>query len=587
MVEAEASGVQVRDIFEKFRWNDEAIQDGACAGLAERVSKEAGDKLRELFEADRAAARASAIPKVEPKLGAEVEPTKAKPELRIVVPEPVEPESVGPKREWRQLGGRWEYRLEGETVWRRWFGERPKAVPQLRVVEQAKPEPEVEAEAEPEPEPEVEKPVVVEVVRDEEDEPVPKSVGSRLGIAPGLVGEVADFTLGSAMYPSEAFAVGGAVPLVGTLIGRRIAGPSGALGTSTHLYIVLVGPTGIGKEPIRTTAKLLMTTVSAAALIGPGRFKSGAAIMSFLVKKPLSLCVMDEFGSMLARITHRNAQHYQMDETEILREIWGISWGRYDSPEGAYDDSEAVLAPALSIIGMSTPKELWKACKSRDIGTGFLNRFLFMEEKAPPRYQRVTEDTLIVPKELKEGLARLYQPAAALMSQPMGGGEWKPAFRMGWGPGAEEVYDDIRVGIEQETDDRKRGLFWRTPEKAMRVATSVAAGCFSKTVDRDHMEWSRRFVVRSDEMLLAGTEEYMEEEKLEFADLCREIIRRVRQRGGNETRREIGRSFQNNVVYARNIWEAVDHLVNTDQLVEHRDNNTGGRPSLWYSLPKK
>jgi hypothetical protein len=112
--------------------------------------------------------------------------------------------------------------------WRRHFG----PVPQLKVVEQAKPEPEPEPEREPEPEPKVE--AVVEVVRDEEDEPLKKSVGSRLGIAPGLVGEVADFTQGSAMYPSVAFAVGGSIPLIGTLIGRRIAGPSGPLGTGTH-----------------------------------------------------------------------------------------------------------------------------------------------------------------------------------------------------------------------------------------------------------------------------------------------------------------------------------------------------------------
>jgi hypothetical protein len=555
-------GERIRALLELERQGDEAIRK-----LEARAAKE---KAEREWKAEEIARKLAAEAKVE-------QPSKDN-----VVPLPV-------AGEWRLVqkpdGSKWKVR---GNDWRRYFG----PVPQLRVVEQAKPEPEPEPKSEPAVEPE-EKPevepkpeVVVEVVRDEEDEPEKKSP-VRVGIAPGLVGEVADFTLGSAMYPSEAFAVGGSIPLVGTLIGRRIAGPSGALGTATHLYIGIVGPTGSGKEQIRATSKLLMATASAAALIGPGRFKSGAGIMSYLAKKPLSLCVMDEFGSMLARITHRNAQHYQMDETEILREIWGISWGRYDSPEGAYDESVPIFAPALSIIGMSTPKELWKACKSKDIGNGFLNRFLFIEEKAHPQYQRVTADTLNVPKEFKVGLARLYQPAAALMAQPMGGVEYKPAFRMDWGPGAEEVYDEVRVSVEQETDERKRGLFWRSAEKAVRVATSVAAGCFSKTVDRDHMEWARRFVATSDETLLAGIEEHMEEEKLEFAELCREIIRRVRQWGGKMRRREIGRSFQNNVTYGNQIWQAVDHLVTTDQLTEHRDDKTGGRPSLWYSLPRK
>src|SRR5262249_34092956 len=130
------------------------------------------------------------------------------------------------------------------------------------------------AKARPKPVP------LIKVVRDEDQEDPPKVWKSKT--APGLVGEVADFTVGSAMYPSPGFAVGGSVLTIGTLIGRRIAGPSGALGTGTHLYLVLAGPTGSGKEHIRTTAKLLLTTIGAAALIGPGRFKSGAAIISHL-----------------------------------------------------------------------------------------------------------------------------------------------------------------------------------------------------------------------------------------------------------------------------------------------------------------
>ena len=52
---------QVRDVFEKFRWDDQAIQDRACASLIERAGEEAGAKLRELFEADRAAEAAARV----------------------------------------------------------------------------------------------------------------------------------------------------------------------------------------------------------------------------------------------------------------------------------------------------------------------------------------------------------------------------------------------------------------------------------------------------------------------------------------------------------------------------------------------
>jgi DUF1009 family protein len=117
------------------------------------------------------------------------------------------------------------------------------------------------------------------------------------------------------------------------------------------------------------------------------------------------------------------------------------------------------------------------------------------------------------------------------------------------------------------------------------VATIIAAGCFAKAVTREHMEWARDRVLAGDETLLAGVAEYMEEEKLEFSELCREIIRRVRFAGGSMTRRELGRSFQNNMRYKKDLAEALDHLVDTGQLLSGSEK-TGGRPSVWYKLPE-
>src|SRR5262249_49122658 len=130
----------------------------------------------------------------------------------------------------------------------------------------------------------------------------------------------------------------------------------------------------------------------------------------------------------------------------------------------------------------------------------------------------------------------------------------------------------------------RKELWLRTPEKAVRVATIVAAGRFAKVVSREDIEWARAWVRQSDETLLAGVNEYMEEEKLEFSELCREIIRRIRLAGGAMSKRDLGRSFQNNVRFARDLQSALDHLAETEQLI-YQKRDTGGRPSVWYALP--
>jgi len=100
------------------------------------------------------------------------------------------------------------------------------------------------------------------------------------------------------------------------------------------------------------------------------------------------------------------------------------------------------------------------------------------------------------------------------------------------------------------------------------------------------MEWARQLVMKSDETLLAGVQEYMEEEKLEFGELCREIIRRVKREGGSMSRRDVGRSFQNNLRFGPELRRAIDHLIDTEQLIEWKEE-TGGRPSWWLELPPK
>ena len=209
------------------------------------------------------------------------------------------------------------------------------------------------------------------------------------------------------MYPSEKFAVALGVGVNGTLISRRIAGPSGPRGTGTHTYQVIVGLNpGISKETLRTVGKMLMTTAGPAALIGPGRFKSGAGIVKYLQKTLLRSASLMNSALTWRGLATRRRQSTSERRPKSFGSFGALSWGRYDSPQGARDDSEAVLCPALSLFGMTTPKELYRACKSRDISNGFLNRWTFVEEKTVPPYQRVAEEALTIPKEPPRGIGK-------------------------------------------------------------------------------------------------------------------------------------------------------------------------------------
>src|SRR5262245_28112497 len=221
---------------------------------------------------------------------------------------------------------------------------------------------------------------------------------------PGVVGEVIEWILATARRPNRVLALAAAIPLVGTLIGRRVAGPTMS---ATHLYTIAVAPTGAGKQhPINCISELLIAA-GAQEHLGPSRFMSASALCNFVQRRPLSLCCSDEIGSFIAKVTAKGASGHEREISSVLRVLWGISFAAYTLPEWANREGVHVDTPALSFFGTSTPDELFRALQGESIDNGLLNRFLVLSSRLR------TKDTepqlpFEVPSELVNKCRALY-----------------------------------------------------------------------------------------------------------------------------------------------------------------------------------
>jgi hypothetical protein len=188
---------------------------------------------------------------------------------------------------------------------------------------------------------------------------------------------------------------------------------------------------------------------------------------------------------------------------------------------------------------------------------------------------------LDVPDTLKDGLAGLYKPM--MLPSPTG----KPPIVLAWGAGAEAFFLDIRQRCEAEPNELHRPLLRRSAEKTVRIATILAAGSGMSAVPQAYMELAWGYVSASDATLRNGIDEYMEAEKLKFDELCRWIIRHVRQAGGRYNARELGRKVQNHLYNRNNYADAVAFLIETEQLTVEKVKPEGGigRPSDFLVLP--
>src|SRR5262249_29339925 len=223
---------------------------------------------------------------------------------------------------------------------------------------------------------------------------------------PGVVGEVIEWIVATARRPNRVLALVAAIPLVGTLIGRRVAGPTRS---ATHLYAVAVAPTGAGKQHPIDCISALMMAAGAQEHIGPSSFMSASALCNFVHRRPLSLCCSDELGAYLARLHAKTASGHEREVTKFMRSLWGISFSLTSTPEWTARIAQQLHSPALSFFGPSTADELFQPLQGEAIDNGLLNRFLVLRSGSRARD---TQPQLLpgqVPASLTRKCRQLYR----------------------------------------------------------------------------------------------------------------------------------------------------------------------------------
>src|SRR5262249_4348985 len=125
---------------------------------------------------------------------------------------------------------------------------------------------------------------------------------------PGLLGDLVDWIVATARRPSRVLALGAAITVIGTLIGRRAASPTSS---ATHLYIVSVAPVGSGKDHPRRCIPTLLEAAGAGTHVHVGDIASQSGFNRVLVNMPLGVAVIDEITGFLRRVTSPKASEWE------------------------------------------------------------------------------------------------------------------------------------------------------------------------------------------------------------------------------------------------------------------------------------
>jgi len=322
---------------------------------------------------------------------------------------------------------------------------------------------------------------------------------------PGLVGDLIEYFNQSARYPMLEGATLAALGLMAGVAGRAF----NFEGTGLNLYLLLLAESGRGKEDMARGIERMLDAVRMSVpfvdgFVGPRKFSSGQALNQHLTENPCCLSIHSEFGLRLKELNDPRAPASTGELRLSLLELYAKS-GKGDTFRAtAYADrdknTKIVKAPAISILGESTPGHVFDSLSFRDIEDGLLPRTLVIEalgDRPPTNYNAYFSPP--------EHLSHRFADLAATVMQ-LGGQNpvpIEPRQVVATADGAAAL-NAIQAKFDADYNDKSRDAFdralWnRASLNIRRIAALIAVGCMpghhsTPVIEQAHVEWAYRFV---------------------------------------------------------------------------------------------
>lgn len=316
---------------------------------------------------------------------------------------------------------------------------------------------------------------------------------------PGLVGEVAEYILSSAIRPVPEVALGAALALCAGICGRSY----NVSGTGLNQYIIILAKTGRGKEGAASGIDALVAAVRqmlpmADMFLGPAAFSSGQALVRVLDKKTCFVSILGEFGLTLQQICDPNANAPLVMLKRVLLDVYAKSGFQKVLRSSVYSDTDkntqVIQAPNVTLLGESTPETFFSGLDVSHIAEGLIPRFSIIEYRGqrpppnpkafhPPNDDLVTKFGQFIQVAVTTGQNHTVCPVRIESD----------AKRE-----LDALNDEADRRINSSGSDVEAELWNRAHLKGLKLAALIAAGVnpHAPTIDGEAARWAVGFVRR-------------------------------------------------------------------------------------------
>ncbi|MFZ1074784.1 MAG: hypothetical protein WAN50_00190 [Minisyncoccia bacterium] len=327
-------------------------------------------------------------------------------------------------------------------------------------------------------------------------------------LPPGMIGEIAKYFYQSSVRPVKEISLAGALAFYAGVMGRAY----NVSGTGLNQYIVILAPTGVGKEAAargisKLTTALELQIPCVTQCIGPSAIASPQGLIKYIHDK--SQCFVSqlgEFGLWLQKITDKNAKANEVGIRRALLDLYNKS-GSGDVLQGAvYSDTAknigAIHHPAFSLIGESTQVEFYRALDEATIGDGFLPRFTVIQYDGirPPMnewHDQVKPDPNMI-STLAGQIRRAKELEGLNQFVAVGMDEQAKQFEREF-----NIECDSRINSSEE--ELLRMLWNRAHLRLLKLSALLAVGVNAESpiITLTEMQWAHQLVIRGLNSMLA------------------------------------------------------------------------------------
>ena len=408
---------------------------------------------------------------------------------------------------------------------------------------------------------------------------------------PGIIKDIYEYSEKIAQISQPALSLQSALGLGSVAAGRMYKSD---MNNFSSLYFMCIAKSGQGKENTKTVIESILDSSGNVDLMAGDGYTSSGAVYSLLRHKPTHITVMDEFGKRLESIA-KSSNSNKEDALQALMEAWGRCHGtirpdnyslmNMSSKQQQEAMDRSTIKPAITLMGMSVPKNFYGALSTGRIVDGFLNRFIVVESKLPRVVGKMVP--FMEPSHaICEWVRNMRQTKNEMEELAKNNSEMDFKQRvLTFDNESKELLTKLAYKLIEEQNllekDGLEVLLSRTREKAMRLALICALADNHNTniIRSDITKWAIDYVYYYDQLLIDNCEDKVAGSETEGK--IKQVLSFIRSQGDigiskrDIDRREIFRSMK-----SYEVKEIIERLKNSGEIQE-KDVKTKstGRPT--------